>query len=203
MQREISLLSPVDSPYSCTGPRTNTTGAGDALQSQGVHDYVDERQQGPTRGSLETQDPTVGGLPSTSTDAAYLGETRVLSILAQEPRPQTTVPPNSSLTEVNRNHLPSLELQESFIETYFEYCWPWCPIFDQATLRGSIDTSPSPLLVNAIALLGCRIRPPIVEHADAADYYHRAKMLFYNDQETNPLLCLQSIALFYWWAPRR
>ena len=99
--------------------------------------------------------------------------------------------------------LPPLELQESFGETYFDYCWPWCPVLDERTLRNRMDNSPSALLINALALLGTRIRPPIVRHAEAAEYYDRAKMLFYTDQETDPIVSLQSIMLFYWWAPRR
>ncbi|EXJ68954.1 uncharacterized protein A1O5_07886 [Cladophialophora psammophila CBS 110553] len=41
-----------------------------------------------------------------------------------------------------------------------------------------------------------------MRHAKAAEYYNRAKILFYTDQENNPIVCLQSIMLFYWWAPR-
>jgi hypothetical protein len=98
--------------------------------------------------------------------------------------------------------LPPIELQQSFAETYFNYCWPWCPVLDKQVLNGEIDGSTSHLLINALALLGMQVRPPIMQHARAKDYYDRAKMLFYMDEESNPLVCLQSIMLFYWWAPR-
>lgn len=95
-----------------------------------------------------------------------------------------------------------MELQQSFAETYFAYCWPWCPVIDTTDLWDGLEQPPSALLSNAIALLGSRLRPPLVQHATAAEYYNRAKMLFYTDQESNPLVCLQAIILFYWWVPR-
>ncbi|KPI34410.1 Cutinase transcription factor 1 alpha [Cyphellophora attinorum] len=36
----------------------------------------------------------------------------------------------------------------------------------------------------------------------SAEYYRRAKTLFYDDEEPDHLVCLQAILLFYWWAPR-
>ncbi|KAK5022308.1 hypothetical protein LTS07_010184 [Exophiala sideris] len=99
-------------------------------------------------------------------------------------------------------NLPPVELQQSFAESYFNYCWPWCPVLDKQAFYREADGPPSHLLVNALALLGMQIRPPIMQHARAKDYYDRAKMLFYMDEESSALVCLQSIMLFYWWAPR-
>lgn len=108
----------------------------------------------------------------------------------------------TAFTADDNDSLPPRELQESFAETYFSYCWPWCPVLDKQTVNSGIDGSTSHLLINALALLGMQVRPPIIQHARAKDYYDRAKMLFYMDEESNPLVCLQSIMLFYWWAPR-
>lgn len=148
--------------------------------------------------------PTEQDPPTVSSEQAYLGDTGIMPIFAQEHRAIArscqSIHPASNITGQD---LPPLELQESFSETYFDYCWPWCPILDEPTLRSRMDDSPSALLINALALLGIRIRPPIVQHAEAAEYYDRAKMLFYTDQENDPIVNLQSIMLFYWWAPRR
>ena len=142
--------------------------------------------------------------PTASSKPAYLGETGILPVFAQEHREIAKSNQASQIfTNTTDIDLPPLELQESFAETYFEYCWPWCPILDKRTLRSRMEDSPSALLINALALLGTRIRPPLVQHAEAAEYYHRAKMLFYTDHESDPIVCLQSIMLFYWWAPRR
>lgn len=147
---------------------------------------------------METEDSPIAS-STTSSRAAYLGGTGILPIFAQEAR---IVQPRI-VPEAARSDLLPVELQESCVETYTEYCWPWCPVLDSSTIQRSIENSSSPFLVNALALLGTRIRPPMMQHAGPAEYYRRAKMLFYTDQEADHVVCLQAIVLFYWWAPRR
>ncbi|KAL4804107.1 fungal-specific transcription factor domain-containing protein [Aspergillus unguis] len=97
--------------------------------------------------------------------------------------------------------LPGCALQQSFVETYHEYCYPWCPVFDQDQL--SLDSlAQSPLLVNALAVVGSHVRPPALPHDGPAAYYERARNLFYNDAEPDVVRALQAISLFYWWSPR-
>lgn len=90
-------------------------------------------------------------------------------------------------------------LQQSFIETYFEYCYPFCPILDRETLASELARSP--LLTNALAVAGSHIQPPLVPHDGPAAYYKTARTLFYNDEETDGMASLKAVALFYWWAP--
>ncbi|KAM5344098.1 hypothetical protein ACJ41O_012635 [Fusarium nematophilum] len=92
------------------------------------------------------------------------------------------------------------ELQQSFSETYFKYCYPWCPVLDRQTLEA--DLARSPMLANALALAASHIQPPLVQHEGPAAYYQKARMIFYNDEEADALTALKAIALFYWWAPR-
>lgn len=134
---------------------------------------------------------------------SYLGDSGILKIFDLDHRRIANSDQGGKLPSVvHENDLPPLELQQSFAETYFNYCWPWCPILDKATFWNNVDASPSRLLINALALLGTQVRPPIMQHATAGEYYNRAKMLFYTDQENNHIVCLQAIMLFYWWAPR-
>ncbi|KAK5064635.1 hypothetical protein LTR84_000469 [Exophiala bonariae] len=135
---------------------------------------------------------------------SYLGNNGILQIFARDShRIATNDAANVSSSSTGlEDNLPPPELQQSFADTYFNHCWPWCPVLDKATFWQNSDTMHSPLLVNALALLGTQIRPPIIQHATAAEYYNRAKMLFYMDQDSNPIVCLQAIMLFYWWAPR-
>ncbi|KAF4462103.1 Cutinase transcription factor 1 beta [Fusarium albosuccineum] len=91
------------------------------------------------------------------------------------------------------------ELQQSFSETYFEYCYPWCPVLDRQTLEA--DLARSPMLANALALAASHIQPPLVQHEGPAAYYQKARMMFYNDEEADVLTALKAISLFYWWAP--
>lgn len=91
------------------------------------------------------------------------------------------------------------DLQQSFIETYFEYCYPFCPILDRETVEGELLRSP--LLTNALAVAASHIQPPLVPHDGPAAYYKAARTLFYNDEETDNMTSLKAVALFYWWAP--
>lgn len=96
--------------------------------------------------------------------------------------------------------LPDPNLQQSFAETYFEYCYPWCPVLDRDAL--SDDLMRSPLLVNALAVVGSHVNPPIIPHDGPATYYDRARTRFYNDEEADVMTSLKAISLFYWWSPR-
>jgi hypothetical protein len=147
--------------------------------------------------------PQIPSTTSNGTALGYLGGSGLLTLfepdyrgIARNDRQTDSIQPSSE------DDLPPLELQQSFVETYFEYCWPWCPVLDKGTFWNEYSETVPPLLTNALALLGSQVRPPIMQHAKAADYYKRAKMQFYMDEESNPLVCLQSIILFYWWAPR-
>ncbi|KAL4951352.1 fungal-specific transcription factor domain-containing protein [Aspergillus filifer] len=97
--------------------------------------------------------------------------------------------------------LPSPDLQQSFIETYQEYCLSWCPVLDRDHLDPN-KLSQSPLLANALAVAGSHTRPPVMPHDGPAVYYERARNLFYNDAEPDVVRSLQAISLFYWWSPR-
>lgn len=92
------------------------------------------------------------------------------------------------------------ELQQSFSETYFRYCYAWCPVLDRDTLEADLERSP--MLANALALAASHVQPPLVKHEGPAEYYRKARMIFYNDEEADIITALKAISLFYWWAPR-
>lgn len=89
---------------------------------------------------------------------------------------------------------------ESFADTYLEYCYPFCPVLDPGHLFDEV--SRSPLLANALATAGSHVQPPLVPHSGPAEYYARARSLFYNDEEPDLLATLKAVSLFYWWAPK-
>ena len=110
---------------------------------------------------------------------------------------------SQALTAQARAHSPSLpdpDLQQSFADTYFEYCYTWCPVLDRDKL--SRDMLQSSMLINALALVGSQIQPPLLPHDGPALYYDRAKRKFYEDEETDVILSLKAVSLFYWWSPR-
>ncbi|KAJ5825862.1 hypothetical protein N7474_003000 [Penicillium riverlandense] len=92
------------------------------------------------------------------------------------------------------------DLRQSFTETYFEYCYTWCPVINRTTV--SRELAESPLLDNAIAIVGSHVRPPLIPQAGPAVYYDRARRLFYDEDEENLITTLKAVSLFYWWAPR-
>lgn len=108
---------------------------------------------------------------------------------------QSSAKPPSLLHE-----LPGPDLQQSFLESYFDYCYSWCPVIDRAT--ASYEVSRSPMLANAIALAGSHLKPPIIAHDGPGVYYDRARKIFYEDEEADSLTSLKALCLFYWWSPR-
>lgn len=94
----------------------------------------------------------------------------------------------------------SEDLAEGFVDTYFEYCYPWCPVLDRQTIMTEMQTSR--LLSNAVALAASHIRPPLLPCDKPHLFYDRARTAFYNDEETDGMTALKALCLFYWWAPR-
>lgn len=95
--------------------------------------------------------------------------------------------------------LISPALQDAFAETYLEYCYTWCPVLDPVLLRNNPTELP-PLLQNALALLGTRVNPPLVQFREPAAYYERCKEIFYSDSCGHPLLRIAALMLFFWWS---
>jgi transcription elongation factor Elf1 len=91
-------------------------------------------------------------------------------------------------------------LVSTFLETYWEHCYCFCPVLDRATISDEIARSP--MLANAISLAASHIQPPLLPHEGSERYYNKARMLFYEDGEPDNLVALKALSLFYWWAPR-
>lgn len=92
------------------------------------------------------------------------------------------------------------DLEQIFTDTYFTYCYPWCPVLDRSTL--STEIARSPLLANALALASSHIQPPLLPHDGPEVYYKRARAIFYDDEEADETMALKALCLFYWWAPQ-
>lgn len=116
------------------------------------------------------------------------------SLDAQDQEQSSAKPPNLAY------ELPGPDLQQSFLDSYFDYCYSWCPVIDRAT--ASYEISRSPMLTNAIALAGSHLKPPIIPHDGPSVYYDRARRMFYEDEEVDSLTSLKALCLFYWWSPK-
>lgn len=133
--------------------------------------------------------------------ASCFGETGYMQILSQTNGVEEYQVASGQLPTDHANvDAVSSSLQESFLETYFEYCFVWCPVLDHQFLNSQSDVTGSPLLRQALALCGNRINPPLIQYKDSVAYYNRAKELFYGNHEGNAILRLASIMLFFWWS---
>lgn len=146
----------------------------------------------PTGGSSTSTAKEIGDSHSGDIDTGFLQvygpENQQIALsAAQEPKQQSV------------NSLPP-ELMEIFAETYWECCYPWCPVLDAETLDHELEISP--LLANSVALAASHIRPPLVPHDGPEKYYQKAKFMFYHDEEPDTLMALKAVSLFYWWAPK-
>lgn len=92
------------------------------------------------------------------------------------------------------------DLRQSYMETYWEYCYPWCPVLLRDTVMQEL--AESPLLDDALATGASHLRPPLIPHPGPAAYYQRARRIFYDDGEEDLVRSLKAVLLFYWWAPR-
>jgi len=178
----------------------------DLYQSQGSLPSV--VHVGPSPSSRQDQaiispsQPNEPLTPHTRNDAAdsYLGETGFLELYGPETRLDADRQVQQNRDKPKDLDLPPPELQQSFEETYFEYCYTFCPILDRETLSSELQQSP--LLLNSLAVVGGHVQPPMIYHTGPAVHYDRVKELFYGDKEENLIMCLKAISLVYWWSPR-
>jgi hypothetical protein len=136
-----------------------------------------------------------------ATVASYLGDSGYLQIFSEDGA-SGVVNHSGNTPQVGvqqHNELPPPALQESYLETYFRYCYTWCPILDQSASGSVPATNDSSLVQNAVALIGSHMEPPVMQHVQSVVYYERAKALFYSNQEKDPLLAISALMLFYWW----
>lgn len=131
--------------------------------------------------------------------AAYLGETGYMSMFRNEPAEDGTASHHEPSAEHRPDVLPPV-LQESYLDTYSEYCYTWCPILDRTTMETCPEFADSLLLQEALALLGSHISPPLMPHPKPSHHYLRARRLFYDNHEDQPLTRICAVMLLYWWS---
>ena len=127
---------------------------------------------------------------------SYLGETGFLHMFSND----------SGILEPNyhsqyNNPSPSVtitpSLMEMYVNTYFDYCYTFCPVVDWHHLEGENSLLESQLFRHSVAAIGSWIQPPLVQH-DARGHYRHAKSLFYQNADCNPSRQITSIMLFWW-----
>lgn len=153
--------------------------------------------------ALRDTSPRDGDTDAVPSQRGYIGRSGFMFVYGPEAHIPSANPPAQPHIETHAvPYIPSPELQQSFIETYYKYCHTWCPILDQNDIEHSLARSS--LLLNALALAASRIQPPapVLQHTEPETYYKKAQKLFYDNTEPNLIASLQTIILFYWWSPR-
>lgn len=207
-----SAVRKMNSPQSIHPSNTSVTSsasgvAGKELRSSFVHRAanvgVTTTHVPLTRGSIAVSSQPAGS-PTEGAGRSHAGDvdTGFLQIYG----PENEFDAERQEFEASLDTKPNLsdpqqqELLQSFAETYFEYCYPWCPVLNRDTLPEELTRSG--LLANALATAASHIQPPLVPHEGPASYYKKATGMFYNDEETDMVMTMKAVSLFYWWAPR-
>lgn len=136
---------------------------------------------------------------STTHRAAYLGDSGYMSIFSHE-MPENNSSNSQEQIADQRSTQLSPALQESYVDTYFRYCYTWCPILDRDSFQACPEFSNSQLLREALALLGSQLSPPLIPYTKPSEHFHRFRQLFYGNHEKHPLVRICAVMLLYWWS---
>ncbi|KAL3462146.1 hypothetical protein BJX64DRAFT_277394 [Aspergillus heterothallicus] len=94
--------------------------------------------------------------------------------------------------------LPSERIQHELLETFMEFGHVWTPVVDPAWLT---THKPSYLLLQSIFVAASRLTTQPNEYGSTADFYRKAKLLFFFGNERDPLISIVSAILLHWYNP--
>ena len=132
--------------------------------------------------------------------ASFFGETGYMQMFSRDSGCDEHISPAQMPVESGNvvDAIPPA-LQDSYLDTFFEYGYVWCPVLDKKSLQFS-EVADSPLLAHALALCGNQIKPPLMLHSESLTHYNRAKALFYGAQDSSQIVRIAALMLFYWWS---
>lgn len=115
----------------------------------------------------------------------------------------TSDPPGSALSSSSQflpiDDIP-IELQQAHVDSFIQYAYTWCPVFDRAGFETDHALNESLLLRHALAVCGNQIKSPLMEHTSCREHYQRTKKLLYEEQDDHPMVCIMAMMLLYWWS---
>ncbi|KAL2067351.1 hypothetical protein VTL71DRAFT_1776 [Oculimacula yallundae] len=99
--------------------------------------------------------------------------------------------------------LPQRATSQSLFDAYLERCYPWAPVIRQQDLAGFGQEKSSLLLKQSIFVAGSRVTsgPGVIAYASTAEFYERAKALFWQSYEKDPLIVIASTIILQWYNP--
>lgn len=99
--------------------------------------------------------------------------------------------------------LPPRAVHESLCEAFTEYCYPWMPILEPDDLAPRDSPGHSSLLTQAVYLAASRVSSStsVQAFSSPAEFYQRARALFWVGHEKNPLTVIKAITMLHWYTP--
>jgi hypothetical protein len=103
----------------------------------------------------------------------------------------------------NVYNLPPRAVHESLVEAFNEYCSPWMPILELTDMLSRNASSTSLLLSQAVYLAASRVTSSasVKAFSSSAEFYQRAKALYWVGHEKTPLTVIQAITMLHWYTP--
>lgn len=99
--------------------------------------------------------------------------------------------------------LPSRPVHESLAEAFAEYCQPWMPLLEPTDLMQRGTSGSSLLLSQAVYLAASRVSSSnsVQAFSSSAEFYQRAKALYWVGHEKMPLTVIKAITMLHWYTP--
>ncbi|KAF2092376.1 hypothetical protein NA57DRAFT_82340 [Rhizodiscina lignyota] len=170
-----------------------------AQPSSSILDHIEDASQSPLVDNTSTESLLSHDISHPPHNLrSYLGDTGCMQIFSADNAHSTSA---ATLLMERHHDMDSISygLMQSYLETYFNYIYLWCPILDSQTVQAASGALSSPMLRHELALCGAHLRPPLLPHTSCIDHYRRAKGLFYANHPDNPISQLCSIMLFHWY----
>ncbi|PVH87409.1 hypothetical protein DL98DRAFT_405120 [Cadophora sp. DSE1049] len=100
-------------------------------------------------------------------------------------------------------NLPQRATSQSLFDAYMDKCYPWAPVIRPEDLANFDQPNFSLLLKQAIFVAGSRVTsgPGVIAYASTSEFYQRAKALFWQTHENDPLTVITSCVLLQWYNP--
>jgi hypothetical protein len=99
--------------------------------------------------------------------------------------------------------LPPRAVHESLVEAFTEYCYPWMPVLEPNDLSPRDASNASLLLSQAVYLAASRVSSStsVQAFSSSAEFYQRAKALYWVGHEKTPLTVIKAITMLHWFTP--
>jgi hypothetical protein len=99
--------------------------------------------------------------------------------------------------------LPPRSVRDSLVDAFMTFCVPWMPIFDPTEIDPRQTPTPSLLLSQSVFLAASRVSSSslVDDFSSPAQFYQRAKALFWVSHEPDPLVVIKSITMLHWYNP--